>query len=245
VGNGDNRTYIGQDGRTFSFSLPEEARDVRFQNDSTGTRFIQTDTGYADTEPIRPDAEGLSIVASYDIPYDDDTLAIEAPLPADVASLNVLMREMGANISGEQIQFVETRQVEGDSFSIHSGANFEQGEILSLKLTNLDELRFTNVSSAPGVTVPGRPVNQALLRWLVIGLGGLAIIGVGLVYPRLRPQLTHQAGVHHENPNIRRQKLLLTLARLDEVFEAGELDQEVYLRARAKYKVELVEIMEG
>jgi hypothetical protein len=38
--------------------------------------------------------------------------------------------------------------------------------------------------------------------------------------------------------------LLLLLARLDETFEAGELDEEVYRQARAKYKAELAQIME-
>jgi hypothetical protein len=35
------------------------------------------------------------------------------------------------------------------------------------------------------------------------------------------------------------------LARLDEAFEAGELDKQIYHRARAKYKAELVQLMEG
>jgi hypothetical protein len=41
----------------------------------------------------------------------------------------------------------------------------------------------------------------------------------------------------------RRQRLLLTIARLDQVFEAGELDEAVYRQARARYKAELVEIV--
>jgi hypothetical protein len=67
------------------------------------------------------------------------------------------------------------------------------------------------------------------------------VVFVVIGYPYLRPQLTHPID---EDLNLRRQKLLLLLARLDEAFEAGELDKQVYHRARAKYKAELVQLME-
>jgi hypothetical protein len=35
------------------------------------------------------------------------------------------------------------------------------------------------------------------------------------------------------------------LARLDEAHEAGDLDESVYRQARARYKAELVEVMES
>ncbi len=244
VGNNGDQTYIGQEnGQTFSFSLPSGATAVRFQNDPAGTRFIQTDRGYADTEPVIPGEDGLTVVVLYDMPYDDDTLDIQFPLPADVASLNVLASDQGATLSSDQLQFVETRQVQGATFSIFNGANLAGGETLGLKLTGLDQLEFAMPANAPGATVPGNRVDQNLLRWIILGLGGVAIVVAGVIYPLMRPQLAPQSSLYDEDPDLYRQKLLLTLVRLDEAFQAGELDEEIYRRARIKYKTELAAMM--
>jgi mono/diheme cytochrome c family protein len=243
VGNHGNQTYVGSKDQTFTFSLPENAQNVKFENDETGARFIETEGSYADTEPITPGEESLSIVAMYEVPY-DDTLTIKVPLPDDVTSANILMQDQGAQLSSEQLQFVETRQFQGNSFSIFNAADLKKGQELILKLTDLNKLTFTGETAAPGAVVPTGGIDQNLLRWIVIGLGGAVIVFVAVGYPYFRPQLTHQPGGYLEDPNLRKQKLLLILARLDGVFEAGELDKQLYHRARAKYKAELVKLME-
>jgi hypothetical protein len=245
VGNNSDRTYIGQDGQTLSFSIPEGATGIRFENDPAGLRFVETADGYADTEPIGPGPEGQSIVAVYDIPYGDDSLTIDLPLPVDTAALNVLMSNQGADLSSDQVQFVENRQVQGSEFSIYNGGSLAQGDILSLRLTGLDDLELNAAPAGmPGATAPAPPVNQQLILYIALGLGGLAIVGVGVAYPVMRPRLTHQADLYDADPEQHRQKLLLMLARLDEAYEAGDLDEAVYRQARARYKAELVELME-
>ena len=245
IGNDSNQTYIGQGGQTFTFAVPDGVTGVTFQNDPTGTRFRETEAGYADTAPVLPGQEGSSIVVIYDIPYDGDSLTINLPLPADTTDLNILMSEQGASLSSEQVQLVETRQVQGNEFAIFNGGSMAKGDTLTLHLTGLDDLTFESASNIPGATVTTPPVNQNLLLWIIIGLGGFAIVGGGLAYPLMRPQLTHQSSVYSDDPELYRQKLLLMLARLDETFEAGELEEEVYHRARTKYKAELVEVLES
>jgi hypothetical protein len=87
-------------------------------------------------------------------------------------------------------------------------------------------------------------IDQDLLRWLVIGLGGMMLIVAGVIYPYYRPRLTSQGEASDQDPETYRQRLLLTLARLDDLFEAGELDEQVYRQTRARYKAELAEMME-
>jgi hypothetical protein len=243
VGNKGKETYIGTNGRTFSFALPQNAQEVNFEGDPSGTRFIEGDGGYADTTPIPPGAESLSIIASYKVPY-EDTLTLSIPLRADVASANVMMQEQGAKLSSDQLQFVESRQFQNDSFSIYSAANLKKDQALTLNLTGLNHLTFSGETDTSGTNTPDGSFNQDQLRWIVVGLGGLVIVFVAVGYPYLRPQLSHQPPSDGD-PNLRRQKLLLLLARLDEAFEAGELDKQIYHRARAKYKAELVQLMEG
>jgi mono/diheme cytochrome c family protein len=245
LGNDSNQTYVGQNGQTLSFTVPEGATGVSFQNDSTGTRFINTGQDYTDTAPIVPGEEGSSIVVSYDIPYNGDSLTIDLPLPANTKNLNILMSDQGAALSSDQLRFVEKRQVQSGEFSIFSGDSLSKGDILTLKLTGLNKLTFDAPAANPGsATVASPPVNQALLRWIILALGGLAVVGVGVAYPLLRPQLTHQPDSHTAEPELLRQKLLLMLVRLDQAYAAGELDEQVYRRARAKYKTQLAQAME-
>ncbi len=246
VGNESNQTYVGQDGQTFPFAIPDGATGVRFENDFDGTRYVQTDEGYADTEPIVPGPEGLSIVAVYDIPYNDDTLTIDLPLPADTTALNVLMANQGADLSSEQVQFVENRQVQGSEFAIFNGGSLAKGQTLSLDLTGLDDLEFEAAPTMPGATATTIPIHQDLILYIILGLGVVAILAVGVGYPMMRrSKLTQTVDLYDDDPELYRQKLLLMLARLDETYEAGELDEEIYRQMRARYKAELAEIMGG
>jgi mono/diheme cytochrome c family protein len=241
LSNAGATTYIGQEGQTFAFALPENATNATFQ-DGTGAGIVETETGYASTEPVLPGAEGLSIAAIYDIPYSGDTLTLELPIPANVASVNVLMQALGAELTSDQLRFVETRQAHEGEFAIFSGGSLAEGESLAFSLSGLSQLDFVAAPNiAPAATVaPVSPVDQNLVRWVILGLGGVAIIAAGIFYPRFRSRLAAQTD---EAPELRRQKLLLLLARLDDVFEAGELDEQVYRQARAGYKAELASIM--
>ncbi|MFN8458665.1 MAG: c-type cytochrome, partial [Anaerolineae bacterium] len=241
LGNKGNKTYIGENGQTLTFALPEQAQDVAFQNDEAGRRFKQNGTTYTDTAPITPGEESQSIVATYKLPYQDN-LTLKVPLPLNVPSANVLVQDQGAELNSSQLQFVEKREFQGDSFSIFSATDLKKGQELTLQLTNLDNLSFTPDPTLTGTVAPGPQVNQDWLRWLVLGLGGLIILGVALGYPHLKP--APQVNLSESDPDLQRQKLLLMLARLDELFETGELDKQLYHRARAKYKAELVGLME-
>lgn len=240
--NKGNKTYIGQNGQTITFVLPENAQGVTFQNDEAGERFKQNGTTYTDTAPITPGEETQAIVATYNLPY-QDSLSIKAPLPADIASVNVVMRDQGAELTSTQLQFVEKRNFQGDLFAIFAGSNLQKGQELTLQLTNLDNLSFAAPAS-PEAALTASNVFQNQLGWMVLVVGGLVIAAVALGYPYFRPQLAHPSDPADNDPDLHRQKLLLMLARLDELFESGELDKQLYRRARAKYKAELVGLME-
>ena len=242
IGNQDNQTYIGDEaGRTFSFALPDNAQNPIFQGDSSGTRFVETGQGFVDTAPILPGEEGSMIAVSYDIPYNEDTLTVETPLPADVAALNLMLGAPEVEFSSEQLDFAGTRDIQGSVFSMYDGSDLRQGETLAFKFSNLEAVA---PATAPASTITSSAVvDQGLLRWVIIGLGGLAIVGGGIVYPLMRSQSAGPAGAEDQDPEFQRRKLLLTLARLDEIFEAGELDETIYREARVRYIARLAALM--
>ncbi len=245
LNNTGDATYVGQNGQTFGFSLPDNATNIEFQESAPGSRFTTTDTGYADTAPVLPNTETI-IAVQYNVPVDGDTATLNTPLPADINSVSVMLADQGAELSSDQLQFMDTRSLQGQSYQIYAGSNLKQGDTLSLQLSNLDDLDFTSVMGAPpGASVPaGQPVDQNMIMWVIIGLGGLAIVLAGVVYPLTRPQLAEATDSDYNDPAMQRQKLLLTLARLDEAFAAGEINESAYRQARTRTKAELARLME-
>jgi mono/diheme cytochrome c family protein len=248
VGNRGDKTYIGQNGQTFPFALPENATNVTFQNDPDGVRFIKTDSGYIDTEPVMPGPEGLTILAMYDVPFSGDTLDINIPLPADVQAVNALVTDQGATLTSQQLQFVENRDFQGNSFAVFTAKDLPKGQPVSMNITGLKNLAFETVPGSPNphaaAAVTG--FNQQWAMWAILGLGALAVVFATVVYPLARPRLAAQTVPGDDTPvEIRRQKLLLLLARLDETYEAGDIDAVIYHRARNKYKAELAALLES
>ncbi|RMF00375.1 MAG: hypothetical protein D6768_12915 [Chloroflexi bacterium] len=249
VGNNGNATYVGQNGQTFNVALPQNATNINFQNNPNNSRFVETGDGYADTSPIMPGKDGLTIAALYDIPYNSDSATIEFPLVKSAASVDVLMTDQGATLSSDQVDFVENRTFQGTSFAVFNGANLPQGEMIRLNLAGLDSLDFSsNPIEDPGSSAAGVDTttwfDQELAKWGIVAATVLAVVVAGVVYPMSRQRFTGPTDQPGQDPETRRKKLLLTLAKLDETFENGELDEDVYRRARAKYKAQLADLLE-
>jgi mono/diheme cytochrome c family protein/5-hydroxyisourate hydrolase-like protein (transthyretin family) len=244
LSNAGEKTYLGQEGESFAFTLPKEATNVTFQHD-TG-RIKEVENGYTTSDPVLPGEEGLVVAVIYDLPYEGEALDVTIPLPKDVISATILLQDQGASLSSDQLQLIDTREREGVQFGVYTGNNVQQAEGLKLSLAALDNLQF-QPSTAPGelpagaTVTPGASFDQNLARWVVIGLVALVIVGAGVFYPRWRPQ----SAVSLEDSGLRRQKLLLLLARLDDAFESGQLNEQVYWQARARYKAELAEVWES
>ncbi len=238
IGNDGDATYIGQDGQTFTFALPEQAESVSFQNDVTGSRFINIERGYADTEPVMPGAESSTIVVLYNVRHDGTTLELQTPLATDVASVSVLMQDRGATLDSEQLRFTSNRQIQGDNFRVYAGSSLQAGDTFSMRLTGLDDINFTpSPASQPAAAAAATGgLDQTNLRWMILAVGGLVLAFAAGVYPMVRPKIEDVAS--------QRQRLALLISQLDEAFKAGDIDAELYRQTRSEYKAQLVSLME-
>ena len=73
---------------------------------------------------------------------------------------------------------------------------------------------------------------------------GVLVIAFAIAYPALRPHLKMAPTSVQSDPEQERQRLLLTLARLDQAHENGEIDESLYVNVRAQYKARLVNLWE-
>jgi hypothetical protein len=116
-------------------------------------------------------------------------------------------------------------------------------------LVDLDKIEFASTpepadgtSATSSSVMPSSGLSQTTLLWITLGLGALAIVFV-LIYPSLRPRLVGEAPTNQSDLVRERQRLLLTLARLDQAYEAGDLNETAYRRARARRKAELADVL--
>ncbi|MEM7346309.1 MAG: hypothetical protein AAF485_18875, partial [Chloroflexota bacterium] len=240
LGNDGQETYVGDEaGQTFLFSLPEDVTNIQFQ-DNIDNRFLALENGYANTAPILPGLESQSIVVVYSLPYAEDSVTLEFPLPDNIETMNFLMQDIGVNLTSDQLQLVDSREVEGQQFVFYN-KNFNQAEMLTVALENLGQLKIGTEAEAE--IVPPTPiVDQDLLLWIIAGMAALAAVLAGVGYPYYRPQ---RAIATRSDTEIaaERQTLLQTLAHLDDIFEAGKLSEAVYQRARTAYKAKLATLV--
>lgn len=248
--NQGDRAYVGvvndQGMReTVRMALPDGAQDVLLQRGTLGVDFLETDEGLAATSVVVPGQETFEAAFVYFMPYSGDTLDLDRPLYYDTGSVNGLLLDVGAKLESELLSFGGERSAQGQTFLQYTAQDLKAGQTLPIQLYDLDRIEFASAPEEPttgGSKVMPSRLRQTSLMWMMLGLGALAV-AFGLSYPALRPRLGGQTPTDQGDLARERQRLLLTLARLDQAYEAGQLNETVYRRARARRKAELVEVM--
>jgi hypothetical protein len=143
-------------------------------------------------------------------------------------------------LESKVLTFTSRRTMQGQTFLQYTGQNLKAGETLPIRLNDLDKVMFAG--AAGGAGSPSAELRQTTLLWLVLILGGMAV-AFGLAYPTLRPRLRREVAAGQGDLALERQRLLLTLARLDQAYQAGQLNETVYRRVRARRKAQLVEVV--
>jgi len=248
--NQGDRAYVGsldQDGvrQTVRMALPAGAQDLSLQRGALGVDFVETDDGLVATSIVVPGQNTFEAAFVYALPYSGAELSLDRPLYYDTASINALVLDMGAKLDSAALSFGGERTAQGQTFLQYDGQDLKAGQTLPIRLYELDKVEFTGASETPAeesAVMPSTAVKQATLLWLMLGLGALALIFVAF-YPRLRARLRGEVLVGQADLARERQRLLLTLARLDQAYEAGQLNEPVYRRARARRKAELADVL--
>ncbi|GAB4546155.1 MAG: hypothetical protein Kow0063_40430 [Anaerolineae bacterium] len=247
--NRGDRAYVGsinEDGlrETVRMALPAGAQQLALQRGTLGVDFLETDGGLVATSPVVPGVETFEVAFVYVMPYSGATLSLDRPLYYDTAAVNGLMMDVGARLESDALTFDGTRTAQGQNFLQYTGQSLAAGQTFPLRLVDLDKIEFATTSEPldNAAVMPSTGLSQTALLWMVLGLGGVAI-AFGLAYPSLRPHLAGGTSASQGDLSRERQRLLLTLARLDQAYEAGDLNEIVYRRARARRKAELADVI--
>jgi mono/diheme cytochrome c family protein len=246
--NSGDRAYVGtvdEKGlrETVRMALPAGAHNLLLQQGTLGVDFLEADDGLIATAPIVPGKETFEAAFVYVVPYSGATLSLDRPLYYDTASVNGLVLNVGAKLESDVLTFGGERTAQGQTFLQYTAQNLKPGQVLPISLYDLDKIQFasTSDSSASSTVMPSTGLGQTTLLWVMLGLGVVAI-AFSVSYPSLRSRLGGETPGGESNLAQERQRLLLSLARLDQAYEDGELNETVYRRARALRKAELAEV---
>lgn len=226
--------------------VPPGAQVIDMGN--TGQRLVLSEDGTAmiDTSGVLPGAEHIVHIL-FSLPHDGSTpletrfdYAFEGPM-------RILLGPETLSVTSDQLPSIGPQTV---------GSQVYQGWGSQLSLPAGEPIRFTingdlrgAGTAVPPVAAPDTALAaDRLLPLVFIGFGLLALIGAGLLYWRGR-RMAAVPKVSQATPPAERENLMdglvRQLAELDDAYEAGEIDQQVYEKRRARLKTRLAELLDN
>ncbi len=213
---------------TLFFDLPKGAVNLQMQEGELGGRFLQTDTGFADTLAVVPGQGSHQVVFSFDIPY-TRSATLEFPVGYPVSGAIIVVPD-GMHVESEALQDFGVRQIEGVGYRTYSGGALAAGQTLSFVLSG-KPAAAANAAAAQG--------NELIIAAVV--LGGV-LIGAGL-WGWWRSRRSDEAEAEEEtDPHEERENLLQSIADLDDEYQNGRVKERDYVARRAALKQRLLDL---
>jgi hypothetical protein len=242
-GNAGDRTYVGtlegDQHLTVFIPMPEEAVGLAFQNDISGTRYVEVEGGLRDTVAVPPGQQGSLVLFSYHLMVTSGSASLERSFAYPVGILNVLAAQPGLSLNSEQLQDWGPQSLQGQQYELYAAQALAASAPLEMAFTVTDE--STSSEEMPASTSGSQQVSgasgvgsQKVLVRLGVGLALLAL-AAALVYAGMARQpaaVAATASPLASNPQARR--LLADLAALEDAYEAGQVDDAAYQQRRAE-----------
>ncbi|MBN2045004.1 MAG: c-type cytochrome [Anaerolineales bacterium] len=207
-----------------SFTLPEGATNLIFQNGVIGNPYVQTTNGFADPTPVIPGENSYEILFAYEMPF-DRKLEWQLPLdlPTDVAVIFVEGESL--KLDSETLLPSGTEAIDQGVFQVLIANELAAGQTIDLQLS-------TPLLSG-GDTF-------AQNNWITILLGvvGLGLAGFG-AWRFFVPVSDEERDLEEDQD-----QLIDVIIALDEKFEAGLIDEEPYLKEREALKSQLQALLD-
>jgi mono/diheme cytochrome c family protein len=226
--NGDH-AYASSKANPLNFSLPPGATNVTVQNAQQDQTFFPTAGGFSLIWSVPPGQGATQILFSFLLPYTGN-LSYQQKINYPVSNLDVLVSDLGVNLSGTQLQNLGIQNLQGQAFQNFATASaLAPGQSLDFQVSG---------KAGTGATAPTGVLNSAT-GTLAIGLGALALalLGVG-VWAYRRPAAQAQAAQTKED-------LLEAIAELDDAYAAGEMVAAQYQKEREQLKDELKKVWDS
>jgi 5-hydroxyisourate hydrolase-like protein (transthyretin family) len=240
-----DRIYVGEEGTTLRFSLPDSAADVAFADSETAAEFVMTEEGLAYVRRAPPGE--TQVLYSYSVPYDGRELTLRRGTLYPTSNLDLLAANVGVQVETAQLTY-DGLTAAGDDTYLHFAAEDVPAETAI-------ELRLSGAPHSAAALPSMESSLVAALREAAPAMAvGLALLGALLPFAQLRlrrarpeagtpgagakAEIVEEAGVETDT---QREELLRLIADLDDAYEEGLLNEEAYRQLSDKMKKRLGE----
>ncbi len=236
--NNGNALFVGTTGDTTAgtveIMLPTGAQNVAFERGFGGMdtfipaeEIIQTETGWADTLPLRPGTGVMDLLITYSLPYEDG-MRFAHPLPYPVTRGTLIIPDVGIELDADGWQLQSQDEMGGTTFLSYINNDMTTVDSLSIVFNGEPEL----VTDTQGNVLQPRNENNEL----IIGGASLLIVVGAAVY--LFQSWRNPSSAFSDDP----EELLEMMVELDDAYENGEINRHDYELERAELKEALLEI---
>lgn len=224
--NESDKAYVGttsssdeSNRESLKFSIPKDAVELKADHGLMDCCIIITENGFIDTMPVLPGPK--EVVYSYQIYPNSKKYVFSEDANYPIRNLTLLIQGDNIGVSSEQLFAGEPLSIESVTFNHLTGNNIARGEQVSVQLSGLPVTR-----------------NSADIVWLALVL---AILFGGFLFVFILRRRKLVVEVPLESKEKAYQEVLMELAQLDDDFEDGKIDKEVYRRLRTEKKSQLLQ----
>lgn len=249
IGKDGDRVYVGGElvapnrRITLRFPLPPGYQDLAVEGERLGQRFFEVNGNLVDTLPLPPGQAVRQVLLRYRYPYRSSRLDFVHTLAYPTANLNVLVSDIGVEVSSQQVTLRDRQGGADQQFLNLVRTDVPAGEEIILSLKGLPMSVQGSGQMAGAAQAPLSPAVIAGLTAVVLGTL-LAAATYPIWWRRLRAaSLMVKTPPGPLSLEAERQRLLQVIARLDDDYAAGLIAEDVYQQRRTRHKARLIEIM--
>lgn len=178
--NAGNKTYVGptreEGGATAYFTLPQGASEVQLMGGLMECCVVETDTGFASTQPIFPGSK--QFVFGYGLQHESTTYELLRQMVYPTGSVDVLVADVGVGVTAPGLVEGERLSREGGDYLHLTAQNLTPADDVVIQFTNLPVGAAPEPQASPAMPSP-------LLTWAVLAVALLGVI-IALAYPFLK-----------------------------------------------------------
>ena len=221
------------------FELPEGALNLEVQ-ESMQLRFIQTAAGFG-VGSVRPSAEPYDVTFAFEMPYDKKKADLSLPIPLDTAAVIIIAPEDGVKLKGDQLQDGGSRDFQGVPYRTYNSGSLQAGDALNFTLSGTPKLPSELTSSAGTDTTTNLMIGLIALGVVLIGTGIYLWQRNRMVEDEWDDDAETEGNDMHAAET--KEDLMDAIIALDDLYQAGDLPEEVYRKRREEMKARLKEII--